>query len=120
MRLQSLSAFRHAFHWKGHGRKLVGLRTCGNKALRHDLMGLSKDIAELNTVSRNLSDLGNTLEKPGEEHGPCTKCGKAEWRLVTGRVPRTPLQGPANIFQCISCGSMDWRDIPHQPPGKRT
>jgi len=65
-------------------------------------------------------DSGNELEEPGEEHDPCIRCGKGEWRLVAGRVTRTQSQGPANIFQCVGCGNIDWRDIPHQPPGKRT
>jgi hypothetical protein len=50
----------------------------------------------------------------------CTGCGKDELRLLAGRVTRMAPQGPANVFQCVSCGHLNWRDVPTQPPGKRT
>ena len=50
----------------------------------------------------------------------CVSCGGTELRLVAGRVGKLKESGHANLFQCVGCGHLDWRDIPHQPPGRRT
>lgn len=58
-------------------------------------------------------------DKTTDLHDTCAKCGKSDLRLVAGRVTQER-PGHANLFQCVGCGHLDWRDVSHQPPGKRT
>ena len=37
-----------------------------------------------------------------------------------GRVTKADRPGHANLFRCVSCGHLDWRDIPRQPPDEKT
>ena len=57
-------------------------------------------------------------DEPKQAVDACAKCGKEDLRLVAGRVGQNGARH-ANLFQCVGCGYLDWRDIPHQPPGKR-
>jgi len=59
-------------------------------------------------------------DKELEPGNACTHCGKGKMRLLVGRVGKLQEPGHVNIFQCIACGRFENRDIPHQPPGKKT
>jgi ribosomal protein L32 len=55
------------------------------------------------------------------ESSRCPACGNGELRLLTGRVSKFEKTGGyINVFQCVSCGQIEHRDIPHDTPGKRT
>jgi len=60
---------------------------------------------------------GDEAARPGNT---CERCGTGELRLVAGRIAKLTEPGHMNIFQCSACGLFENRDIPHQPPGKRT
>jgi len=63
---------------------------------------------------------GVAVDKSQSKQDSCARCGKGELRLVAGRVTKVEPPCQANVFQCAACGYLDWRDIPHQPAGKRT
>lgn len=70
---------------------------------------------------RPLADYGIWMSDSEPRAGnTCEKCGKGELRLVVGRIGKLKEPGHTNLFQCASCGNLDFRDIPHQPPGRRT
>ena len=51
----------------------------------------------------------------------CGVCGDGQLRLLPGRVSKLGQSGGyINLFQCADCGEIEHRDIPHEPPGKRT
>lgn len=80
---------------------------------------LSKDMVLLSRP-KSLIRPGTMTDEPKQARDGCAKCGKDALRLVAGRVGNLTGAGYANLFQCSGCGHLDWRDIPHQPPGKRT
>jgi len=49
----------------------------------------------------------------------CAKCGKGELRLVAGRVTQEK-PGYANLFQCMVCGNLEFRDMPPRPNDQKT
>lgn len=59
-------------------------------------------------------------DDPHTGRDPCSKCGRGDLRLVVGRIAKAETPGHMNMFQCAACGQIDWRDIPHQPPGKES
>ena len=61
------------------------------------------------------------MERPTSNEESCPRCKSGKLKLLAGRIAGWPESGGyVDFFRCAACGEIEPRDVPHQPPGKRT